>query len=122
MPVEKGPNCVSREVKRLIKKYDQKQALAIAYKLCKEIQRKELEARLIKKSIELAKLTTKKRKDLPKEDFVFPEERRYPIHDRAHAINALARVAQHGTPEEKKKVRAAVCRKYPDLPACGEKE
>ena len=39
----------------------------------------------------------------------------YPINDEAHAINALARVAQHGTPEEKKKVRAAVARKFPDI-------
>lgn len=41
----------------------------------------------------------------------------YPIHDKAHAANALARVEQHGTPAEKKKVRAAVKRKYPGLPS-----
>ena len=33
----------------------------------------------------------------------------------SHARNALARVAQHGTEEEKKKVRAAVHAKYPDI-------
>lgn len=69
----------------------------------------------------MAELTTKKRKSLPKESFAIPETRRYPIHDRAHAANALARVAQNGTPEEKARVKAAVCRRYPDMPACKEK-
>ena len=41
----------------------------------------------------------------------------YPIQDRAHGANALARVEQNGTPAEKAKVRAAVKRKYPDLPS-----
>lgn len=36
------------------------------------------------------------------------------IHN-SHAINALARVAQHGTPSERARVRAAVCKKYPSL-------
>ncbi len=40
---------------------------------------------------------------------------RYPIHDLVHARNALARVAQNGTPEEKKKVKAKVHEKYPEL-------
>jgi hypothetical protein len=41
----------------------------------------------------------------------------YPIQDRAHGANALSRVAANGTPAEKAKVRAAVKRKYPDLPS-----
>jgi hypothetical protein len=65
--------------------------------------------------IAAAALTSKKRKSLPSSSFVFPGERRYPIHDRRHAANALARSS--GKPEEAK-VRAAVCRRYPDLPAC----
>ena len=40
---------------------------------------------------------------------------RYPIHDLSHARNALARVAQHGTPAEQVAVRSAVYRKYPQL-------
>jgi len=71
----------------------------------------------------MAQLTSKKRNALPDSAFVYPPTAnapgRYPIHDRAHAQNALARVSQFGTPEEKAKVRAAVCRKYPDLPSCG---
>jgi hypothetical protein len=41
----------------------------------------------------------------------------YPINTRARGANALARVAQFGTPAEKAKVRAAVRAKYPDLPS-----
>ena len=44
-----------------------------------------------------------------------PDERKYPIPDIEHARNALARVAQNGTAEEKKKVRAAVEKRYPSL-------
>jgi len=47
---------------------------------------------------------------------------RYPINDKAHARNALARVAQHGSPAEKKKVRAAVKRKYPSIAVGGKKK
>lgn len=74
------------------------------------------------KVLSLAVLTAEARKKLPKKQFAVPkgqgsapEKDSYPIHDRAHARNALARVAQHGTDEEKKKVRAAVKRKYPDM-------
>lgn len=65
----------------------------------------------------MAKLTTKKRNALPKKDFAEPGKRAYPIPDKAHARDALARVAQHGTPAEKAKVRAAVHKKYPDIGA-----
>lgn len=60
-------------------------------------------------------LTTDARNSLKPGDFVFPAERRYPIHDRAHAANALARAS--GKPEWSK-VKKAVCRRYPDMPAC----
>jgi hypothetical protein len=63
----------------------------------------------------MAKLTSKARKKLPKTAFAIPSEEAYPIHDETHARNALARVAQHGTPAEKKKVRAAVKRRYPKI-------
>lgn len=59
-----------------------------------------------------SELTTKARNSLSDSSFVFPGERRYPIHDRAHARNALARAA--GKSEEAK-VRAAVRAKYPDI-------
>lgn len=60
----------------------------------------------------MAKLTAKQRKALPASDYVFPKDRRYPIPDRAHAVDALARSS--GKPEEAK-VRAAVKRKFPAI-------
>lgn len=69
--------------------------------------------------IEKAKLTARARRQLPRSAFVFPEKApgsgSYPIHDRSHAQNALARSS--GKPEEGR-VRAAVCRRYSDLPSC----
>jgi hypothetical protein len=62
----------------------------------------------------MAKLTSAERKSLPKGAFALPG-RRYPIENISHGRNALARVSQHGTPEEKKKVRAAVHRKFPSI-------
>jgi len=44
-----------------------------------------------------------------------PGKRTYPIPDKAHARNALARVGRHGTPAEQKKVKAAVQKRFPSL-------
>ena len=55
------------------------------------------------------------RKHLKKSSFALPEQEKDPIPDIEHARNALARVAQHGSEAEKKKVRAAVVKKYPSL-------
>jgi len=67
----------------------------------------------------MAKLTSAKRKGLPAVAFAVDGKlRKYPIPDRRHAINALARVRAHGTPAERKEVEDAVCKKYPDLPFC----
>jgi hypothetical protein len=63
----------------------------------------------------MAVLTAKARKKIPKGEFAIPGERAYPIQDKNHARNALARVSQHGSPSEKKRVRAAVHKKYPDI-------
>lgn len=60
-------------------------------------------------------LSYKKRQKLPKKSFAIPGERSYPINDIAHARNALARVAQHGSPEEKAKIRKAVAKKFPGI-------
>lgn len=42
----------------------------------------------------MVKLTTKRRKKIPSSQFALPKERKYPIHDRAHAANAKARARQ----------------------------
>lgn len=42
----------------------------------------------------MTKLTAKKRNALPKSKFAEPGKRKYPVNDRAHAINAKARATQ----------------------------
>ena len=63
----------------------------------------------------MAKLSTAARKKLPGSAFAEPDKRKYPIENEAHARNALSRVAQSGTPEEKAKVQSAVKKKYPSI-------
>lgn len=67
------------------------------------------------------RLTAHERQSMPRSDFALPGKGEgpkgagsgsFPIPDRSHAINALARAS--GKPVEAK-VRAAVHRKYPDL-------
>ena len=62
----------------------------------------------------MAVLTSKGRKRLKASSFAGPH-RSYPINDREHAANALARVSQFGSPEEKARVRRAVHRKFPTM-------
>lgn len=42
----------------------------------------------------MAKLTTKKRKKIPKKEFGLPGSRKYPMPDKSHAANAKARASQ----------------------------
>lgn len=60
-------------------------------------------------------LSSKDRKKLRKKAFTLPGQRKYPIPNKAHARNALARVAQHGTTAEQKKVIAAVRKRFPSI-------
>jgi hypothetical protein len=59
----------------------------------------------------MAKLTAEERRKLPDSDFAL-SGRRYPIHDEAHARDALARAS--GKPEEDE-VRAAVKKRWPGI-------
>jgi len=61
-----------------------------------------------------AELSTRARNRLGEGEFALPG-RRYPIHDRPHARNALARVAQHGTASEQSQVQKAVHARFPDI-------
>lgn len=63
----------------------------------------------------MAKLTSKQRKKLPKSKFALPGKRAYPVDTKARARNALARVSQHGSKAQQKKVRAVVTKRYPSL-------
>lgn len=60
-------------------------------------------------------LTTKARNKIPTGEFAIEGKRKYPIHDRAHARNALARVSAFGSPSEKDEVRRKVYQRYPDM-------
>ena len=62
----------------------------------------------------MTKLTAKARNKIPAKDFAGPD-RSYPVEDKSHARNALARVSQHGSPALKAKVKAKVRRKYPGI-------
>lgn len=68
----------------------------------------------------MARLTTKARKALPRDDFALPAKREggkggYPIPNKSHARNALARVSEFGTPKEKATVRKKVDEKFPSM-------
>lgn len=68
----------------------------------------------------MAVLSTSERKSLPKKSFALPSKREggkggYPIPNKSHARNALARVSQFGTPSEKSTVRAKVHAKFPGI-------
>ena len=60
----------------------------------------------------MARLTAEQRRKLPSSAFVYPRERKYPIHDPAHARNALARVAQPGTSGSSATVKRAVGKRW----------
>lgn len=59
--------------------------------------------------------TRGRRRQMSSRSFAIPERRKYRIDDAAHARNALARVSQNGTPQEKRRVRRAVRRKFPSI-------
>lgn len=60
------------------------------------------------------KLTSEKRNSLKSSFFAGPK-RSYPIEDKNHARNALARVSEFGSPSLKAEIRAKVHRKYPSI-------
>lgn len=67
----------------------------------------------------MAKLTTKARKKLPAKDFGGPN-RSFPINDKSHARNALARASQFH-PDLLPKLRAKVRKKFPSIAVEGGK-
>jgi hypothetical protein len=60
----------------------------------------------------MARLTAEQRRRLPSSAFVYPRERRYPIHDVAHARNALARAGQPQTSGSYATVARAVGKRW----------
>lgn len=64
------------------------------------------------------RLTAKGRRQIKPSNFALPG-RHYPINNASRARNALARVAQHGTPAEKATVRRKVKAKFPGIAVSG---
>lgn len=72
----------------------------------------------------MARLSMGQRKKLKSSQFALPGKGQgpsgkgagsYPIPDQSHARNALARVSQHGTAQEKATVKAKVRAKFPGI-------
>ena len=59
-------------------------------------------------------LSAAARKHIKDKNFALPDKR-YPIEDKAHARNALARAAQHASPDEKAQIKDKVHKKYPGI-------
>lgn len=73
-------------------------------------------------------LSSKQRQRMPSSQFALPGKGEgpggkgagaYPIDTAARARNALARVAQHGTPSEQATVKRKVAAKYPNINVSG---
>ena len=62
----------------------------------------------------MARLTSLARKSLPTSTFALPG-RKYPIPDKSHARNALARASQFANPSEKATIRRKVKAKFPGI-------
>ena len=124
---EVDPKIVSREARiqslaqKMTKKLQQRQKRVIddAYRFeSVEDAIDALPAEIVKEE----ELSTDERKALPDSAFVFPKERKYPINDIDHARAALSMGAQHATPSEYAKIKAAVKKKYPEIDVGGEKK
>jgi hypothetical protein len=63
----------------------------------------------------VARLRAKKRNKLRKGSFALPSKRKYPIHDKAHAKQALRMAARKDTVGSYSTVSRAVFKKYPSL-------
>lgn len=66
----------------------------------------------------MARLSTRARKALPASAFAGPD-RSYPIADKSHARNALARASQFASPALKAKIKSKVKRRYPSIAVSG---
>ena len=90
-----------------------------AVKFAKDVKKVVSEEELMEKDLSAAE-----RRAIPNKDFALPgkgegpkgkQAGSYPIPDEKHARSALSLVSQHGTPEEKAKVRAKVKKKFPNI-------
>jgi hypothetical protein len=67
----------------------------------------------------MAALTSTKRKALPDSAFAGPG-RSFPIQDKSHARNALARAAQSATPDLQSTIKTKVKKRFPSIAVEGQ--
>ena len=65
----------------------------------------------------MARMTSKRRKALPKSAFAIPSKRLYPIDTKARARSALSYAARSSTRGSYSTVRKAVLKRYPSMKA-----
>jgi hypothetical protein len=63
----------------------------------------------------MAVLHAAERKKLPTKVFGLPEQRKYPLEDKAHARSALAYAKHDATPEDQKRIKSKVKRLFPSM-------
>lgn len=63
----------------------------------------------------MARLSSKRRRRLPKSSFALPSQRKYPIDTKRRAVAALAYSKRKNTAGSYSTVRAKVIRRYPSL-------
>jgi hypothetical protein len=63
----------------------------------------------------MSKLTAAERNALPDSAFAEPSLRKYPMNDANHARNALARVSQFGSSQEKSEVKTKARSGFPSI-------
>ncbi len=72
-----------------------------------------------------AELTAAGRAQIKKKHFALPapkgepaEKGGYPVQDRGHAANAIARSKSNASPAEQAKIKSKACAAFPTLPSC----
>ena len=99
------PKAKSQKIQKVASEFENRVSQAMAEPISKDMDLLQLEAILaadarhtgvLEKGVDFIKetLSGSARKKLSDEDFALPESRKYPIHDKAHVRNALARAAQ----------------------------
>lgn len=69
----------------------------------------------------MSKLSYRARKRLPSSAFALPG-RHYPIPDKSHARNALARASQFASPDDRSIIENTVARRFPSIAVAGHKK
>lgn len=116
------PKAQSTKIKKVASEFEGRVSKIMAQPIKKDIEVLQIESILateargmnvFQKGVEFVKekLSSEARGNLSDSDFALPSKRKYPIHDKAHVRNALARAAQQiesGDEEAKADARAAL--------------